>query len=79
MDPNMAMVDKCFDLLEKMRNSLLVRSVLEQPQFSLALYSWGGERRGEGGAAQWRFLGGGVAAAAAVSSAGLAVFFCFSF
>ena len=74
----MAMVDKCFDLLEKMRNSLLVRSVLEQPQFSLALYSWGGERRGEGGAAQWRFPGGG-AVAAAVSSAGLAVFFCFSF
>ena len=34
----------------------------------------GGERRGEGGAAQWRFPGGG-AVAAAVSSAGLAVFF----
>ena len=53
----MAMVDKYFDLLEKMRNSLLVRSVLEQPQFSLALYSWGGERRGEGGAASGGFPG----------------------
>jgi len=62
MDPNMAMVDKYFDLLEKMRNSLLVRSVLEQPQFSLALYSWVGsgavrEARPSGGfpgEARWR-------------------------